>query len=514
MPSQNFQLFLTDQTLFYFALAVFAILVIALGWALSQKNKTQKENQQLQQLHHQQAQAFIKTQADNEHFAEQIQDLLQQKSQLTLNLEKEQQGITALNQQMTQAKGEAEKYKAQAESLTTQLQEKTDVVNDQQAEILNLRSQVATLKTSMEEKAQHFAALQQNANEAKAELTQTFHHLAHQILEEKKKSFESDNKISLETLLNPFKEKIDDFKRTVENANSKQIADNASLSEQIKQMMTLGNTMSQEAMNLTNALKGDKKALGNWGELQLEKALQMAGLEAGIHYQAQEYFMNDEGIKQYPDFVLHLPDEKHIVIDSKMSLVAYEQAVNTDTPESYHLFLKKHCQDLRNHINGLSGKNYSALRGLDSPNFVLMFVALEPAYMEALKNDPSLFEYGYQRNVILVSHTTLMPILRTVSNLWRLEQGNKEAQEISRQAGDLYNQLCTLVERFKKLGDALGTTQSRYNETVVALAGKQGIIGKAERFQKLSNRANKTMTELEPLVPDTEKMALLNLEEK
>ena len=262
---------------------------------------------------------------------------------------------------------------------------------------------------------------------------------------------------------------------------------------EIKKVLQIGLNMSQEASHLSTALRGEKKTLGNWGEMQLERALQLAGLIENVHYRAQAHFKDEQGGRNYPDFVLNLPDDKNIIIDSKMSLPAYESAVNTEEDAERERLLREHIKALKNHIDDLHKKDYSNLIGMRSPNFVLMFIALEPAYIEALKLDPSLFNYGYEKNVIMVSHTTLMPILRTVANLWRIERGNAEAKEIAEKAGEIYNQICLVAERLNKLGNTLSTVSSRYNETVTALVGQQGLAGKAERFKDLSAKANKTM---------------------
>lgn len=433
-------------------------------------------------------------------------------------LQEQHSQLQRLNGQMALLNGQFSTEKSKADSFSQQLTEKQQTIEKHELHVdellrenSRLQNELTELKTTLEEKAAHFAELQKNVEESKGQLTIEFQNLANRILEEKSQTFSQQNQVAMTDLLKPFREQIDSFQKRVNEIHSESLKGNAGIEAEIKKMFELGLSMSQEANNLTSALKGNKKALGNWGEIQLEQTLQMAGLEPGVHYVAQEYFTNDEGKKQYPDFVLHLPDNKHMVIDSKMSLVDYERAVSAESDGLRQGFLNEHCKALRNHIDDLSKKNYSALKGMDSPNFVLMFIALEPAYIEALRNDPTIFDYGYQKNVIMVSHTTLMPILRTIANLWRLEKGNQEAAEISRQAGDLYNQLCTVVDRLKRLGNTLNTASNQYNDTVVAFAGKQGIIGKAERFQKLSNRANKSMPELEMVQSDGDRAHLLDM---
>lgn len=362
-----------------------------------------------------------------------------------------------------------------------------------------LYQELTELKTTLAEKEKHFSEQQQNFEQSKQQLGVEFQNLANRILDEKSRSFSQSNQTALETLLKPFREQIEGFQKRVNEIHSESVKGNAGLEAEIKKVLEIGLNMSQEASNLTSALKGEKKTLGNWGEVQLERALQVAGLEENVHYRAQAHFKDEQGGRNYPDFVLNLPDEKHLIIDSKMSLVAYESAVNSEDDFERERLLKEHISALKSHINDLHKKDYSNLIGMHSPNFVLMFIAVEPAYIEALKADPALFNYGYERNVIMVSHTTLMPILRTVANLWRIERGNAEAKEIAEKAGEIYNQICLVAERLSKLGNTLSTVSNQYNSTVTALVGQQGLVGKVERFKTLSAKANKTMPDVELL---------------
>lgn len=370
------------------------------------------------------------------------------------------------------------------------------------------------LKITLAEKEKHFSAQQQNFEQSKQQLGVEFQNLANQILDEKSRSFSQSNQTALETLLKPFREQIEGFQKRVNEIHSESVKGNAGLEAEIKKVLEIGLNMSQEASNLTSALKGEKKTLGNWGEVQLERALQLAGLEENMHYRAQAHFKDEQGGRNYPDFVLNLPDEKHLIIDSKMSLVAYESAVNSEDDFERERLLKEHISALKSHINDLHKKDYSNLIGMRSPNFVLMFIAVEPAYIEALKSDPALFNYGYERNVIMVSHTTLMPILRTVANLWRIERGNTEAKEIAEKAGEIYNQICLVAERLSKLGNTLSTVSNQYNSTVTALVGQQGLVGKVERFKTLSAKANKTMPDVDLLNNQLDLARLTTLEQR
>lgn len=398
---------------------------------------------------------------------------------------------------------------AKSDSLEEQLHHQLSVVADKAQENQHLHSQLlqsqqalTEIRTTLAEKQTHFEHQQQQFLEVRQQLNVEFQHLAQQILDEKSKSFAESNQSALNLLLKPFKEQIEGFQKRVNEVHSEAIKGNANLEAEIKRVLDIGLSMSQEAQNLTSALKGNNKIAGNWGEVQLETALQTAGLLKHAHYLAQESYKDEEGKRFAPDFVVKLPDNKHLVLDSKVSLLAYDQAVRSEEHFAISQALDEHCRSLRQHIDGLAKKNYSHLIGIKSPDFVLMFVPIEPAYIEALKHDPHLFHYGYERNVILVSHTTLMPILRTVANLWRIERGNSEAREISEKAGEIYNQVCVIAERLAKLGNSLNSASNQYNQTVTALVGKQGLLGKVERFQQLSNKASQNVPQVELLETD------------
>ncbi|MGC6342185.1 DNA recombination protein RmuC [Bisgaard Taxon 45] len=407
--------------------------------------------------------------------------------------------ITALKERFGIASAQAESLEKQLEHSQANFSRKEQENRELVTQLTALSQELTELKTTLSEKEKHFAEQQQHIEQSKQQLSTEFQNLANRILEEKSRSFSQSNQNALDSLLKPFREQIEGFQKRVNEIHSESVKGNAGLEAEIKKVLEIGLNMSQQADNLTSALKGEKKTLGNWGEMQLERALQLAGLIKGEHYEAQAHFKDGEGKHNYPDFVLNLPDNKHLIIDSKMSLVAYESAVNAEDELKRQNKLREHLKAIKNHIDDLSRKDYSNLIGMRSPNFVLMFVAVEPAYIEAMKMDPSLFNYGYEKNVILVSHTTLMPILRTVANLWRIERGNAEAKEISARAGDIYNQICVIAERLGKLGNTLSSASSHYNSTVTALVGQQGLVGKVERFKDLSAKANKTMPSVELL---------------
>lgn len=339
-------------------------------------------------------------------------------------------------------------------------------------------------------------------------LTQEFENLANKIFEEKGKAFTHTSQASIDSLLKPFREQIEGFQKRVNEVHDASLQGNTSLNSEIRKVLDIGLQMSKEANNLASALKGNSQQRGAWGEAQLRRTLEMSGLVEEAHYEVQSAFKDAEGRQKQTDYLVKLPDGKHIIIDSKVSLVAYDRAVGSESPEEYQVAMGEHVKGVRKHIDDLASKDYTNLVGMRSPSFVLMFMPIEPAYIEALKNNKDLFEYGYKRGIVLVSHTTLIPILRTVANLWMVERSNAEAREISEKAGDIYNQVCVVAERLSKLGGTLSTVSNHYNDTVRALGGKQGLYGKVERFTKLSAKVSKTLPQLEPAHMDFERERL------
>lgn len=360
------------------------------------------------------------------------------------------------------------------------------------------------LQTEHRERQDRHAEQLQLLNEARDNLKREFENLANRIFEDKGKSFTATSRESLEAMLKPFREQISGFQSRINEVHSESVRGQTALEKEIQKVLAVGLEMNNQATNLTTALKGDKKTAGNWGEAQLQRTLELAGLQAGEHYDTQAAFKDEQGKRRLPDFLIKLPDGKNLIVDSKVSLVDYDRAISAGSDDERQLALTAHAQAVRNHIDDLASKDYVNLPGIGSPDFVLMFMPVEPAYIEAMKHNRELFNYGYQKGVIMVSHTTLMPILRTVANLWMIEQSNREAREISSRAGEIYNQVCLVAERLARLGNTLKAANNHYNDTVRGLAGQQGLYGKIERFQQLSTKANKEMTALEAIHADIE----------
>lgn len=406
----------------------------------------------------------------------------------------------------------------QIEDLRDQLSESKQAQTEQQNEYKTLQgryqsldSELTELKTTLEQKEQHFAEQLKQLEDGKDILKKEFENAANKIFEEKGKSFSQTSSKSIQDMLKPFSEKIEGFQKRVNEIHDASIKGNTDLGAEIRKVLDIGLKMSSEANNLTSALKGDSQQRGAWGEAQLQRTLEMSGLVEDAHFETQSSFRDTDGKSKRTDYLVKLPDGKHIIIDSKVSLVDYDRSVSAETEDAAQIALNDHIKAVKAHIDDLASKDYTNLIGMRSPSFVLMFMPIEAAYIEALKHQKDLFEYGYSKNIVLVSHTTLIPILRTVSNLWMIERSNAEAREISDKAADIFNQVCTVAERLKKLGNTLGTASNHYNDTITAMAGNRGLYGKVERFSKLSTKVSKTLPVLEPEHRDveTERLSLI-----
>ncbi len=404
---------------------------------------------------------------------------------------------------------------------------------DMQQQRDNVNASIGTLDNERQRIADQLAALQRehqtlvarlSAEEARSEererslreqikqfegsrgqLRSEFENLSREFLNARDKELREKNQESIGAILKPLSEKIEGFQHRVNQVHGDMVKNSSALSEQIRGLERVGLAISSDATNLTRALKGDKKLVGNWGEAQLERTLELAGLRPDEHYETQASFKDESGQRFLPDFVIKLPEGKNLVIDSKVSLIDYETAISAEDDSLREAALNRHGTAVKNHIDSLSAKDYAQLPGMASPDFVLMFMPVEPAYIEVMRHHRDLFNYGYQKGVVMVSHTTLMPILRTVANLWMVERSNAEAREISERAGDIFNSVCLIADRLQTLGSSLQTTTKKYNDTVTAIVGRQGLHGKVERFQQLSQRANKTFPDqLASLAPETD----------
>ena len=344
------------------------------------------------------------------------------------------------------------------------LQQQTDLYRD---EALAKAEEITMLTGRLAAKEQLLFNLEDKLTSQKMDIARMqeksrleFENLANRLLEEKSQKFTDQNQKQLNDILHPLREKIKTFEEGVERRFLEETKDRVSLKKEIEQLRELNQQLSQDAGNLANALKGDNKTQGDWGEIQLEMLLQKAGLQKDLHYRVQNSFKDENGNTKRPDFVINLPDQKHLVIDSKVSLKAYEKYFNADTPEKGQKHLKAHVNSMRKHIKELNEKNYPNLYQIHSPDYLLMFVPIEPAFSTALQEDHQLFLDALDKNIVLVTTSTLLATMRTVSFIWKQEKQKRSVLEIARQSGLLYDKFCAFVDDLKSIGQRLEQTQS------------------------------------------------------
>jgi len=383
---------------------------------------------------------------------------------------------------------------AAAEAKAERLPQLEGRLIEAEKQVNTLNAQIATLSTQLQQERQQSIEKLALLQSARDELSSQFKNLANEILEEKSKRFSEQNQQSLGQLLEPLKSRLQEFQGKVEQVYVQEGKDRSALAEQVRQLMELNKTVSQEANNLTKALKGSNKTQGNWGELILERVLETAGLRKGEEFDVQESHTTGDGKRLQPDVVLHLPEDRHLVIDAKATLVAYEDYASAEDDKHRDAALKRHLDAVRAHIKGLSDKNYQDLYGLKSLDFVLMFVPIEPAFMLAVTHDRDLFMDAWNKNVLLVSPSTLLFVVRTVASLWRQEAQNRNAQDIAKRGAELYDKLAGFVEDMESLGNRLSQAQKDYDGAINKLStGRGNLIRQAEMLKKLGVKPNKAL---------------------
>jgi DNA recombination protein RmuC len=319
-----------------------------------------------------------------------------------------------------------------------------------------------------------------------------FTHLANRIFEEKGEKLHRNNQAVLDVTLSPLREQLKDFHGKVEEVYDKEARERFSLQREIVQLKELNLQMSQDAINLTQALKGESKTQGNWGEVILEKVLEDSGLRKGREYDTQSSFFNTEGKRRNPDVIIHLPENKDVIIDAKVSLVDYERYCSAINDEERAQALKGHIQSLRNHIKGLSFKDYENLEGIRTLDFVFIFVPIESAFLLAVDHDTSMFRDAYEKNIIIVSPTTLLATLRTVESIWRYERQNRNAEKIAKQAGRLHDQFVLVIEALEDVGRSISKAQDAYETTFNRLSkGKGNLVKRVINLEKLGAKVKK-----------------------
>ncbi len=415
------------------------------------------------------------------------------RKQLKLQAEK----ITALEQQLIIKNRE---YQDNAVKLAV-TEEKLGQCQNQDTERQQLQQQLIASKTENAELQTRLQEQQKNSDEkikllqqAETRLQTQFENLANRIFEERSKQFSEHNKTSIEQLVTPLKQQLGDFKTRLEAVYDNESKDRISLREEIVSLRRDTAKMNQEALNLTRALKGDNKTQGNWGEMILEKVLEQSGLRKDIEYQTQEALRDVDNKLFKPDVIVRLPEDKDVVIDSKVSLVAYERYCSTEDEQERVHALKQHVEAVRSHIKGLSSKDYSSLKGLRSLDFVLLFLPIEAAFMAAFQADERLFNDAFEHKIVVVTPTTLLATLRTIQNIWRYEQQNENARIIADKAGSLYDKVRGFVEDLERLGNQLATVNKTYDGVMNKLTnGRGNLIQQASSFEDLGVKVKKKL---------------------
>lgn len=432
--------------------------------------------------------------------AQQLNYFHQSSSELKIKEQENHQKISNLIAQSAELKTSRDEKALQLKQSENERLGLRELLDNNQRKATRLEADAREKSVQLQAENQKLAELkmqfEQQFNTHKNQLKNEFKAVSEEIIKNRQSMLNEQNQYNIGALLKPLQEQIDGFQKRVNQVHDESLKGNTQLKSDIENVMRLGIKMSDEASNLSSALKGDSQQRGAWGEAQLERTLELSGLIVDDHYTKQSTFNDEQGRRKQTDYLIKLPGDKCIIIDSKVSLLSYERACS-DAKQNVDIHMNAHVAAVRSHINDLASKEYTNLNELHSPDFVLMFMPIEPAYIEAMKHDTELFSYGYNNNIILVSHTTLIPILRTVANLWMLDKSNKEARKVGERANDIFNSVATVSERLEALGKALNTASGHYNKTVTALSGNQGLQGKVKRFTELSSKSNKHMPELE-----------------
>jgi DNA recombination protein RmuC len=381
-----------------------------------------------------------------------------------------------------------QEFKNQISNLSLELKEERSKLSEANQSLERSRTYYKAQEEKIQEQKQQISELQEK-------LTKDFELIANKILNENSSKFTEQNKTNLDGILNPLKERIKDFEEKVDKAYKSESAERNTLKGTIEQLMQLNKQISIEATNLTNALKGDTKTQGNWGEFVLEKILGSSGLVENENYTLQGKGMglvDEDGNRFQPDVIINLPDEKHLIIDSKVSLVAYEKLLNSETESDRERYIKEHVSSIRAHIQGLSNKKYQSLYGINSPDFVLLFIPIESSFSMASQYDKELFEFAWSKRIVLVSPSTLLATLKTVASVWNQEKQTKNAIDIANKAGLLYDKFHGFVEDLKKIGLNIDRAKESYDQAYNKLhEGKGSLTSRVESLKKLGAKTQK-----------------------
>lgn len=397
-----------------------------------------------------------------------------------------------LNQRLQDARVDIGRGEASLEAMTSDRERLREELKLAQDEVRQLNGRLEASIEKFKLQDERLKQQKDELDELHKKFNTEFENLANRILDEKSKTFTEKNKENLDAILTPLRERIKDFEEKVERNYGEEKKDKAALGEQIKHLMELNHKISEEANNLASALKGDTKKQGNWGEMILERILESSGLNKDDEYFTQYSTTDAEGTTLRPDVVIKLPDDKHLIIDSKVSLVAYDRFVNSEDMDEQTRQLKAHIDSVKMHVKLLSEKAYQSGNGLTSPDFVLMFMPIESSFSQAVKADNELFNYAWEKKVVIVSPSTLLATLRTISAIWKQERQTRNALDIANKSGQLYDKFVGFAEDLMKIGRHLSQTQNAYSEATKKLSeGSGNLVRRTEELRKLGAKTNK-----------------------
>ncbi len=390
----------------------------------------------------------------------------------------------------------AEHQNMQIAELQTRLKEREEAIESLNNQLTNTKVDLAYLEKDKLNLLEKLNEQNEDLQNLQEKFTKEFENLANKILEEKSQKFSVQNKEQINQILEPLQHKIQTFEKKVEDTHKENIGQNSALRQQISDLKLMNEQMSKEALNLTKALKGDSKVQGNWGELILERVLEKSGLEKGTTYEVQQSFTNENGQRLQPDVIIQLPDNKQIVVDAKVSLVAYERYINEVDENVRQIALKEHVLSLKRHVGQLSEKKYHDIPSLKSLDFVLLFIPIETAFALALEHDPTLFSRAFEKNIVIVTPTTLLATLKTINALWTNQKQQENALEIARLAGSLYDKFEGFMQDLIKIGNKIIDAKKEYDASMNKLFdGRGNIIGTIEKLKTMGAKTQKSLPE-------------------
>ncbi len=469
-----------------------SILQKELSESLTELSETKKNNIQIKEF-------YEKTIKNLE---TEKQNLLQENKEISQRILKTEKDLSEAQTEISEIKKSGiqikEYYNKTIENLETEKQIIAKENRELSEKIIRLEKELSELQTSIFEEKKNTKEKLELLQKARDELSEAFENLSNKILDQRLDKLEKTNFAGLKTVLEPLKIQIKDFKDRLENIGSQQIKEQGKLLNELQNLKDLNKRLSEEASNLTKALKGDKKLQGNWGEMRLKRIFENSGLQEGIEYELQKSISDNEGKRFIPDAVVHLPNQRDIIIDSKVSLVSYEKYFTTDNEIAKEKFLKEFLSAIKNHIKQLSEKSYEKLTGINSLDYVLMFIPIEAAYLTAIQKSMDIFDYAVKNGIMLVSPSTLLLALKTVNNLWKIEHQNRNIKEIVKRGEKMYNKFVSFIDELKVVGKHLDMAKRSYDNSYKLLTtGKGNLVSQAEKLISLGINPNKTLKNID-----------------